>query len=245
MRRHPIHLIAAAAIIGLSAQTVPAQDFSMPVIQVAPNFAMSNLNRELLDRRNAEGAQGNVLSSDGQALPGLDKSVLKFTANSGRRTDNFNSFVERIRETDPAGAARLQTLFATSDVMGMIAGAMASMGLDANNVADAYTVWWISAYQASQGSGDTPSRTRYQAVRRQAENALLSSRSLTSASEAEKQQFAEAYLIQAALIDSAVQEMQANPQHLDSLKAAVAQGAMKSGLDLERMILTDNGFRAR
>lgn len=74
---------------------------------------------------------------------------------------------------------------------------------------------------------------------------MLSSTYLVNATEADKQQLAEAYLVQAALIDSSVEEMQSNPQHLDALKAAVRQGAMTSGLDLDRMVLTDAGFRSR
>lgn len=244
MRRCLTYAVALAVATGFSWQSVSAQDFSMPVIQIAPDFAMSNLNRELLDRRNAAGGQGDILAPDiGSSC--VDRLMLRFSADQGRRTENMQDFVNRVRGSDPEGAAQLEEIFASADVMGMIASAMTSVGLDANNVADAYTVWWISAYQASQGSVTTPIRARYQAVRQQSENALLSSTYLINATDADKQQLAEAYLVQAALVDSSVAEMQSTPQHLDALKAAVKQGAMTSGLDLDRMVLTDDGFRSR
>lgn len=216
----------------------------MPMIQIAPDFAMSNLNRELLDRRNAAQNDDNTNTSNAPAPLQLDRSVLRFTPDQGRRAENMQGFLSQIRESDPEGAAKLEAIFASADVMNLIADAMTSMGMDANNVADAYAVWWISSYQASQGSAKTPPRQQYQAVRQQSEGALLSSKAMASASEAEKQQFAEAYLLQAALIDSGVQEMQPNPAQLDALKTAVKKGALASGLDLDRMILTDKGFLA-
>ncbi|WP_195822589.1 DUF6683 family protein [Roseobacter sp. MH60115] len=231
-------------VAGVSPRTGSAQDFSMPMIQIAPDFAMSNLNRELLDRRNAAQNDDNTNTSNAPAPLQLDRSVLRFTPDQGRRAENMQGFLSQIRESDPEGAAKLEAIFASADVMTMIADAMTSMGMDANNVADAYAVWWISSYQASQGSAKTPPRRQYQAVRQQSEGALLSSKAMASASEAEKQQFAEAYLLQAALIDSGVQEMQPNPAQLDALKTAVKKGALASGLDLDRMILTDKGFLA-
>lgn len=236
MRRFLLHLFAFALFTGLLPHGAHAQDFT---IQIAPDFAMSNLNRELLDRRNTN------QDPNAQAPTLADESVLRFDVDPNRRAENLRGFVDRMRTSDPEGAARLEALLASTDVMGQIGNAMGSVGLDSNNVADAYAVWWISAYQASRGTTKTPSRQSYDAVRRQSINILLSTPSLINASQAEKQQLAEAHLIQAALIDSAVAELHSNPGHLDALKAAVAEGAMASGLDLNQMDLTAEGFRLR
>ncbi|WP_299652647.1 hypothetical protein [uncultured Tateyamaria sp.] len=236
MRRFLFHLFALMLATSLLPHGARAQGLTM---QIAPDFAMSNLNRELLDRRSKNP------NPNAQAPALADKSALRFETDPDRRAENLRSFVARVQQTDPAGAARLSAILASTDVMGMIASAMNSVGLEASNVADAYTVWWISAYQGSHGVRDTPSRQTYQAVRQQSANILLSTPSLMNASSADKQQLAEAYLVQAALIDSAIAELQSNPAQLDALKSAVAEGAMKSGLDLTLLDLTANGFQLR
>ncbi|GAA0480604.1 hypothetical protein GCM10009096_23340 [Parasphingorhabdus litoris] len=245
MKKLAIYGTTFALFTSLSAAHLSAQSFSTPVIQIAPDFAMSNLNRELLDRRNAERRQNQFFAPNVQSNPGVDRSSLRFTSSKARQKQNLQKFVDRSKKVDPEGAAKMQAIFASADVMGLIDRAMGSVGLQTNNVADAYTAWWVSAYQASRGSTTTPSRKTYQAVRQQSENALLAVPSLTGASQAEKQELAEAYLIQAALIDSSVEEAQSNPQFLDAVKEAVKQGAKNSGLDLDVMTLTDEGFRMR
>lgn len=236
MKRFLFYLFALMLVTSLLPHGASAQGLTM---QIAPDFAMSNLNRELLDRRNKNP------NPNAQAPALADESALRFQVDPDRRAENLRGFVDQMKETDPEGAARLNAIIAATDVMGMISQAMTTVGLEANDVADAYAVWWISAYNGSQGVTDTPSRKSYQAVRRQAANILLSTPALVNATPAEKQQFAEAYLIQAALIDSAVAEQQSNARHLDALKAAVTQSAMASGLDLNQMELTADGFRLR
>lgn len=245
MKKLSVYGTTFALITGLSVSSISAQDFSMPVIQIAPDFAMSNLNRELLDRRNSEQQQNQFFAPNTTSNPGVNKSVLRFSTSKTRQKENLQNFVDRSKKVDPEGAAKMQAIFASTDVMSLISKAMGTVGLKTDNVADAYTAWWISAYQASRGSTTTPSRAKYQAVRQQSENALLAVPSMTNASESEKQELAEAYLIQAALIDSSVQEAQSNPKYLNAVKAAVKQGAMASGLDLDLMTLTDNGFQMR
>ncbi len=236
MRRFLLYLFALTLITGLTARDAHAQNFTM---QIAPDFAMSNLNRELLDRRTKN------RNPDAQVPALADEAVLRFEVDPNRRADNLRNFVDRMKQTDPEGAARFGAILSSADVMGLITNAMGTVGLDANNVADAYAVWWISAYQASQGVTQTPSLQSYQAVRRQSANILLSTPSLIKTTQAEKQQLAEAYLIQAALIDSAIEELKSSPGHLSALKTAVAEGAMASGLDFKQMELTTQGFRLR
>ncbi|GGX58018.1 hypothetical protein GCM10007385_28200 [Tateyamaria omphalii] len=236
MKRFSLCIFLLSLVAGSWSQNAYAQNLT---IQIAPDFAMSNLNRELLDRRNKN------QNPHAKAPAIADEDALRFIIDPVRRAENLRSFVARTQKTDPAGAARLSAILASVDVMGMIANAMNSVDLEADNVADAYAVWWISAYQGSQGVTDTPSRETYQAVRVQSANILLSTPTLVNASQAEKQQLAEAYLLQAALIDSAVDELQSDPTQLDALKSAVAEGAMASGLDLALLELVADGFRLR
>ena len=109
-----------------------------------------------------------------------------------------------------------------------------------DDLADAYTVWWINAWQATRGRNDeTPPRTN-DAVRDQAARAL--SATMARADDASKQEFAESLLIQAAMIDTAVEQSKGNSAQMRQLVAAVNQGAKRMGVDLSTMVLTEAGF---
>jgi hypothetical protein len=65
---------------------------------------------------------------------------------------------------------------------------------------------------------------------------------MATATDAQKQEYAEAMLIQAAMIDSSKEVYENDPQMMQQLSAAVAKGAKAMGLDLSKMELTENGF---
>ena len=74
--------------------------------------------------------------------------------------------------------------------------------------------------------------------------AVLRRPEFAGASDAEKQEFAEALLIQAYLIGSASYQLRSNPAQLRAIGNAVRQGARANGIDLDSMTLTDAGFVA-
>lgn len=77
----------------------------------------------------------------------LDRPVkLTYPASPSRTRVNLAHFVKKTRVTDPVGAAKMQALFASTDIIGMIDQKMQqTYGMHASNVADAYAVWWVSA----------------------------------------------------------------------------------------------------
>jgi hypothetical protein len=119
------------------------------------------------------------------------------------------------------------------------------MGLRVDNVADAYAVYWISAWEAAHGIGnsDTP-RTQAQAVKAQAAQALLIAPEFAWSTPAQKQEFAEALLIQSLLISASMQSVVDDPTQIDAVGKAVRRGASAMGLDLDAMKLGPNGFEA-
>jgi hypothetical protein len=76
--------------------------------------------------------------------------------------------------------------------------------LRADNVADAYTVWWVAAWLAANERTDTPTRAQFQGAKAQASKALMATPLFAKATEASKQEMAEIFLIQAAMIDASV-----------------------------------------
>ncbi len=191
------------------------------------------------DRRSAAPRQGLVAET---AAPAPNLRALRYTPSKTRRTANLAGFVEKTRAADPAGAAQLQQLFASGDIIDKIGGALAQQGMRVDNVADAYAVWWINAWQATRGHNNTTSRATNDAVRDQAARALSASPQFVGASDAAKQELAESLLIQAAMIDASVEQSKGKSAQMRQIGAAVNQGAKRMGLDLTTMELTEQGF---
>jgi hypothetical protein len=170
--------------------------------------------------------------------------ILTYKVSTTVRRRNLAQFLAKTREVDPDGAAQMEQFFALNDVIGLIDKSMMAAGLRVNNIADVYAVYWTSAWFGSQGSSNSLSSAQVIAVRNQAAKALLATLPFKSVTNAQKQELAEAMLIQAALIEAAVSSAQSDPALLEKVKVAIGQGAKGMGLDLNKMTLTSQGFRS-
>ncbi|MBB5710917.1 DUF6683 family protein [Sphingomonas xinjiangensis] len=179
---------------------------------------------------------------DAPAASSAQVAQLRYTPSKARRAANLKAFVSKTRAIDPGNAQDLERLFAQGDFIDRLGGLLAPLGIRVDNVADAYTVWMIAAWNATRGRNETPSRGKVQAVRSQLERALGSSTEIAGAGDAAKQELAEALLVQMALVDTAVSQNEKNPDGLRRFGAAVNQGAKRMGLDLTAMELTESGF---
>lgn len=197
---------------------------------------------------------GSLMSSLSQALSfeggiaaapvHVDTATLTYRPSAAVRKANFARFVERSRERDPEGSARLARLFKTTDVIGTANGWMKPYGLVSTNVADATAVYLTTAWLATRGRSDDPAPETMRAVRSQVASAIASTPDFRTASDAQKQELAEAMIVQAILISQYVDAAKSNPSLMRSVKGAVASGARKTfGFDLRSMQLSDRGLR--
>lgn len=188
-------------------------------------------------------AARETVSEPARTTPRLapTSSRLTFQPSLERRRENAARFVAKSQRRDPQGAALLQRQLAQDDVLGKMERALAGYGMRTHDVGDAYAAWWMSAWLATRGRDDDPSPRQIAAVRAQAAEAMTRA-GLDKASDAIKQEVAEAHLIQAALIGAHMASAKGDPRQIRLVAAAVAQGARGSGLDLQGMRLTDEGF---
>lgn len=168
-----------------------------------------------------------------------------YRPDPARRRVNLARFLAKTQAVDPAGAKALAARFAQSDFIEDIGKAGAAHGLRIDNVADAYATYWINAYQATEGSNATPSRPKLVAVRDQAARALSATAAFRGATDAAKQEMAEALWVQAALLDVAVEQSKGDAEKLRAVGNAAATAARSMGLDFRQMRLTEGGFVAR
>lgn len=175
--------------------------------------------------------------------PQSNLTTLSFVPSAATRQQNINRVLQQARANDAAAASELEQLFSSVDVFGTIAQEMAAIGLNANNLADAYAVYWINAWLGSRGRNDDLPPAQFLAVRNQVAAVLLSSPELIAASDTQKQEFAEGLLFQAALISATVESVQSNPEQMAQVQASILQGAQGLGLALNQMTLTAEGFQ--
>ncbi len=183
-------------------------------------------------------------SSDKTSPLVANPAALRFTPNLSARHRNLAGFVAKTRAQSPENADQMEQLFGSTDIFATIAKALAPNGLRVDNVADAYTVYWITAWETSRGIiGSDTSRAQAQAVKAQVSRALLAAPEFTKANSAQKQELAEALLIQTALISASAEAAANDPAQMEALGIAVRQGAKAMGLDLDAMELSETGFK--
>lgn len=237
--------IALALSLGLSVSPAAAQYYD-GTFWIGQTGAMNNIIGlhtlgQHIQRVSGEDEQTASTAVDSLVAKQASSVSLAYTPSMQRRRANYAGFVERSRRVDPAGADGLaETL--SSDPIAMMKPELAKVGLNTENVADAYAVYWVEAWQAVHGVTGASSRSTAQAVRAQAAKAISAIPEFERATPAQKQEFAEAHLVQALLVGAAKEQAQGDRAKLSQLSAAVEKGARASGLDLRAMTLTEEGF---
>lgn len=230
--------IAALALL-VGAPAAAAQSFSGPL---SPGAFETTLNiGPIANTLREETQRGNAARSE-RATP---SESFRYVPSKTRRQAYLDGFVARAKKQDPAGGASLEALFAQGDIIEQIAGELRPFGIRVDDVADVYTVWSISLWQASEGDMGTPTREQVAAVRRQTATALGKTGVLSGASDAMKQELAESLLLQTALVDAGVQQAKGDATKLREVQAAAKANALAAGLDIAAMKLTATGFVAR
>lgn len=241
-------LLAALCLIGVSA---PAAAFVPPPVNIAPPFAMGKMQRDLLDRRNnTRRTQDQTQSQFRDSLVAPDAVIdtsrfdFSFTPDAVRTQRNLRNFVERT--PDASARAEMQRLIETQpNIIGEIGAMLSPLGIDPHDVADAYTVWAINNYLVAEQRDEDPDRGTIDAVRQQVRGAIAATPDFAAASNAQRQEYAEALLLQAIIMADAFAAAQGSPAVLDQLSAA-ARGTLRgNGLDPSLMTLTQEGFVPR
>lgn len=167
---------------------------------------------------------------------------LAYRPSAAIRNRNLAQFVENTRKVDPVTAQNLERFLASNDVLSPIHKSMVATGLNANNLADAYTIYWVTAWFGTQGLSEDLPKAQMIAVRNQAAYLLQATRQFVGKTDAQKQEIAETMLLQSVLIAASVEGAKSDSEQLDRVKITIAQGAKRMGLDFDRMTLTPQGF---
>ncbi|QJU57848.1 hypothetical protein HL653_08640 [Sphingomonas sp. AP4-R1] len=237
--------IVAIGLAGVSpvAAEVDGWGWSIIIPSVTRTDVLGTRLRQLdeeIEARDGATPKGGVVP----APVAPDPARLRYAPSRARRSANLAAFVAKSRQRDQDAARSLEQLFAQGDIIERMGTVLASYGMSIDNVADAYAVWWIDAWQASHRRNEDTDKRTFAAVRAQAARALSATRELAMADDAAKQRFAEALLLQALLLEGAMDQAKANPAMSGPVADAATRGARGMGLDIATMTLTPDGFIA-
>ena len=163
---------------------------------------------------------------------------LTFVPSLALRKRNFAAFDDNMRASNPAGAEQITA----TDLIDQAGKAIAPAGLQTNNVADAFTFWWTTAWSTSRGNIDEKTRAEMQAVRAQVVKSMLTDSAFARATAAQKQEFADDLFVRSQLLNRILKDPRASEANLASLALTARQAALAAGFDLDMMELTANGF---
>jgi hypothetical protein len=194
----------------------------------------------------AASASTNRLTTKGRQDAAQVAAVdFRYRYNPARTAQNLRSFLARA----PNRAARAeleQTIAVQPTLMDDIRASIGPYGLDTHNVADAYAMWWMNAWLVANKRDEVPDSRTVEAVKEQVRRAFATNPDFVATGDAERQEYAEALLLQATMLGSAFEKWKNDPKMLDQLAAASREGAKAGyGIDLETMTLTTSGFVPR
>lgn len=243
MQRRTLGLACVLMVFGWHATTAAQDAWFNPAITAS----IARTDVLGLHLREIEARSGQMLRAPDDLPPirSNELAAFGFQPDPARSKRNLAQFVTKAREQNPGAAADLQRTFASMDIIGEAGKGMRAMGLDPHNVADAYALWWVLAWSAGNQVESPSDAPTYQAVQAQARAAFAATPGLAGRSDAEKQQFAEAMIVQAMILDSANDEVRGDPAQMKTLAEQAKRGAKEMGLDLNTMVLTSDGFRPR
>ncbi|MEM7701908.1 MAG: DUF6683 family protein [Pseudomonadota bacterium] len=202
---------------------------------------VSSLNRNVNDRLSLPGV---ALTAPSTATRQAANQSYTYQYKRERTRQNLNNFIER----SPEGGAReelAKMIEAQPTMMDDLRAAIAPYGLDTHDVADAYTLWWINAWLVANKRDEDPNKGTIAMVKQQVRNAFAATPDFANTSDADRQEYAEALLLQATMLSSAFEQWQGDADRLDQLAQAAHKGAKESGIELSLMTLTRNGFVPR
>jgi hypothetical protein len=263
------HLVVLAAIAACFASPTSAQDLNMGGITQSWTSTQLLLNSEKqvwaapecvdekkwsTDCKTAQPEQNHRATptrepvtrdrARSSAASPVDAAALSFRPSLERRKQNLAQFVAKTRAVDPAGARELEN-FVSGDLIGMVGARIAEFGLRTDNVADAMAIYVMEAWEFINDKATPTTRARATAVRNQMASAIASTPGFADASDATKQEMAEAMLVQAAMVGSgaATIQQQGDPKLLSAWRDAVHKGSLATlGFDLRSVIITEEGM---
>ena len=152
--------------------------------------------------------------------------------------------VATIQKASPEDAAQLRTKLANGTLRAAATKYLSGYGMSPNNVVDTTALYLASAWFASRASAGDPPPAQMKGLRRQVALTFATMPRLMGASNAAKQELAEANIIQSVIAGSLANQAASDPKIAGSVRASVVRAVRDMyQLDLTQLNLTAQGLR--
>lgn len=169
-----------------------------------------------------------------------------FKPSPARRKANTRKFIDRLKTAAPAEAAKIEAELGSANIFAAIQSGIAGHGLSINDIADAYAVWWINMWEASQGIvGQVTTRETAMAVKAQVASGFRGWPQLGQMTDAQKQDLSDELFLIAATATGGAESLTGKPGEMKKYGVLVRNAARQSGVDLDSFQLTSKGFVLR
>jgi hypothetical protein len=192
------------------------------------------------------GALTNTLSQGTQpsAAPPTQaqRAKLNYTPSPAVRAANIAKFVAGMKQLNAEAGAQMEQGFAQADVFEQMAQGLQPFGLRIDNIADAYTVYFMNGWMAANGRMDQNTKEQAMGTKATVERVFAASPDIGKLSDEDKQSMAESLLLQAFLYDAMLQGTASDPQALKKVQADVRAALKQSAIDVDLFELKTNGL---
>jgi hypothetical protein len=172
----------------------------------------------------------------------ISESQLTFTPSPAVRKEAIDGFIAAMSKASPELGAQLGSAFGGADVFAQIDQGLQPFGLKTNNIVDAYTLFLVNAYMASQGSREDNTRAQADGTKAMVLATFSASPEILKLDTRQKQLFADSLVLNAMLYDSMLQATAGNAQATQNIQNEVSTAAKLLGLDLSLFSMTPNGL---
>jgi hypothetical protein len=234
-----LRITLLTALLFFPASNAKAQGWDV----LTPQLQSIEFGRQI--RQSAAQSRGEYGDQERPDELNVLRQSLQFSRNKSRTATNLKSLGKRMAASDPAKAAQAEQLFASNDVIGAVQGVMDQYGLQKNNVAHAYALYWVVYWGLANNVHDAPSERAMQAVAAQAERGFAANAEFAQLDNAAKQAAAEELMALTAIFDATSEQAKSDPALAAQVAKASLEGSRKSGLELDKMTLTEEGFVPR
>jgi hypothetical protein len=226
-------------ILALCAITsVSAADFSFPSpLTISTNYIQTSgaFTPDYLEQKNRSIPEPRLQKP-------LPLASLTFKPSPTRRKENITEFLRHLRSLSPQNADAFEQQFAKTDFFAVLQPELTPLGLSVNNAADAYTVYWITLWEASHGLVRPSNAKEIEAVKAQVSTIMRNAPEFSSLTPGGKQSFTEQLYLSAMMLSASLDLIKDDPKQLSAFAKEAKRQAISTGFAVDYLTLTQDGF---
>jgi hypothetical protein len=167
---------------------------------------------------------------------------LTFKPSPVVRKKVIDEFVKGLKALKPEVGAEMEASFKKTDVIAEITKGLAGYGLKADNMADAYAFYLMTAWMGAQGRTDDFTLAQVSGVQNMVRTTIASNKEILALEDSKKQFFAESLLLQGLINDEMAKAVANDPALKAKVIGDIKTAAKELNINLDAYSLTPTGL---